>query len=246
MASLFIPIFAAAPNTPGWEVIQTTPEIWLVLRIVFFAIAFVVVSAWIASRSIAGEEAGLWRAALWVLVSFPLVVVSALIGLYVFHFSERWANVAVWVLAIVFSVCAACSIFKVNFWKAFVISFFTVVLCKVMNFAFSGFVATPEELANLKTWADRRAAAKTAPAAGSGPQTGVNNTRVDVKGTEAEWQKAAVEKYPELGLAGSRLNSMFVARVKTCRSSRVEVFQSPDWPLKLADEVAAEMGTVAK
>lgn len=55
--------------------------------------------------------------------------------------------------------------------------------------------------------------------------------------TVAQWQAAAVAKYPELSQAGSRLNQLFVGWVKERRASDPQFFAMPDWPMRLADEV---------
>ena len=51
-------------------------------------------------------------------------------------------------------------------------------------------------------------------------------------------QKAAVQKYPELAAAGSKLNSAFVARYKLYQQTNPQYFNDPAWPMKLADEAA--------
>ena len=49
-------------------------------------------------------------------------------------------------------------------------------------------------------------------------------------------QQEAVRRYPELGVAGSKLNTEFVARYKRYRQERPEYFNDASWPLRLADE----------
>jgi uncharacterized membrane protein YhaH (DUF805 family) len=54
--------------------------------------------------------------------------------------------------------------------------------------------------------------------------------------TAEEWKKEAIEKFPELAIAGSPLNAEFVARYKAYQGSNF--FNSPDWPMRLAKECA--------
>lgn len=55
--------------------------------------------------------------------------------------------------------------------------------------------------------------------------------------TLAEAQKAAVEIYPDLGIAGSKLNNKFIIRYKQYQVMRPEFFRDPSWPLRLAEEI---------
>jgi len=54
--------------------------------------------------------------------------------------------------------------------------------------------------------------------------------------TAEEWKKEAMEKFPELAIAGSPLNAAFVAKYKAYQGSNY--FDSPDWPMRLAKECA--------
>lgn len=49
-------------------------------------------------------------------------------------------------------------------------------------------------------------------------------------------QKKAILLYPEVGVAGSRLNSEFVSRMKRYRAQKTEFFGEADWPIRLAKE----------
>ena len=54
--------------------------------------------------------------------------------------------------------------------------------------------------------------------------------------TVAEAQREAVRRYPELGVAGSKLNREFIARHKLYEQQRPEYLRDPSWPLRLAEE----------
>jgi hypothetical protein len=55
--------------------------------------------------------------------------------------------------------------------------------------------------------------------------------------TVAEAQKIAVQRYPELGVAGSTVNTEFIARYKLYQQSRPDYFQDTSWPLRLVEEI---------
>lgn len=54
----------------------------------------------------------------------------------------------------------------------------------------------------------------------------------------ASAQAEAVKKYPQLGESGSAFNLEFVRRVSRYQKESPDLFKSPQWPVKLADEVA--------
>lgn len=54
----------------------------------------------------------------------------------------------------------------------------------------------------------------------------------------AETKRRAVQRYPALGVANSPLNTAFVARYKQYQIERLEFFNDPEWPMKLAIECA--------
>ncbi|MEA3213819.1 MAG: hypothetical protein QOE70_6876 [Chthoniobacter sp.] len=52
-------------------------------------------------------------------------------------------------------------------------------------------------------------------------------------------QRAAVARYPALGKAGTPFNTKFLAVHRQRRFENPTYFDDPEWPLRLADEVAA-------
>jgi len=56
---------------------------------------------------------------------------------------------------------------------------------------------------------------------------------------DREWQAKAVAKYPSLGVQGSELNQRFLELHNQRRKSDPGFFLNPQWPLILADELAA-------
>jgi hypothetical protein len=58
--------------------------------------------------------------------------------------------------------------------------------------------------------------------------------------TVQEATKRALEAWPELGVANSPLNLRYVDRVKAYRESKPAYFENPEWPWKLAQEIAGE------
>ena len=55
--------------------------------------------------------------------------------------------------------------------------------------------------------------------------------------TAADAQKVAVQRYPDLGIAGSKLNTKFIARYKLYQQTRPDYFRDTSWPLHLAEEL---------
>nr|ACO70913.1 hypothetical protein [uncultured Verrucomicrobiota bacterium] len=51
-------------------------------------------------------------------------------------------------------------------------------------------------------------------------------------------QYAAVARYPDLGRAGTLFNARFVAAYQQLRVEDPNYFSDPEWPLRLADEIA--------
>ena len=54
-------------------------------------------------------------------------------------------------------------------------------------------------------------------------------------------QSKAMELYPDLGVAGSPLNTEFVARVNRYQVEKKDYFAEPDWPIRLAKECASDL-----
>jgi hypothetical protein len=57
----------------------------------------------------------------------------------------------------------------------------------------------------------------------------------------ASAQQTAIKKYPDLGKADSPFNREFVALYKKYQSEDAAVLNKEDWPLRVADEVAAKL-----
>ena len=53
-----------------------------------------------------------------------------------------------------------------------------------------------------------------------------------------EAQREAMRRYPGLGIAGSKLNTAFVARYKLYQQQRPDFFRDTSWPIRLAEEFA--------
>jgi len=59
-------------------------------------------------------------------------------------------------------------------------------------------------------------------------------------------QSEAVRLFPELGLRGSPLNSLFLERYSDYRRSRPDYFASDEWPIQLAQQCADELQKLEK
>jgi hypothetical protein len=59
---------------------------------------------------------------------------------------------------------------------------------------------------------------------------------------EEESKRHAVAAYPELGVAGTAVNREFVRRYKLYQSVDPAFFDEPDWPKRLAQMLALDLG----
>ena len=59
-----------------------------------------------------------------------------------------------------------------------------------------------------------------------------------LKLTEVQARQRAIRLYPQLGIAGSRMNIAFRDRVDSYRRSQPALFNDSEWPLLVAKEVA--------
>ena len=59
---------------------------------------------------------------------------------------------------------------------------------------------------------------------------------------EEQSKREAVATYPELGIAGTAVNSEYVRRYKLYRSVNPAFFDEPDWPKRLAEMMAQDLG----
>ncbi len=59
---------------------------------------------------------------------------------------------------------------------------------------------------------------------------------------EEQSKREAVALYPELGVAGTAVNREYVRRYKLYRAINPAFFGEPDWPKRLADMLAVDLG----
>ena len=59
---------------------------------------------------------------------------------------------------------------------------------------------------------------------------------------EEESKREAVATYPELGVAGTAVNREYVRRYKLYRSVNPAFFDEPNWPKRLAEMLAQDLG----
>jgi hypothetical protein len=64
--------------------------------------------------------------------------------------------------------------------------------------------------------------------------------------TEAEGRREALRLYPDLGIAGSPLNTEFVTRYRSYQRLQPDFFQDPAWPLILVKESVVALGEQRK
>lgn len=82
------------------------------------------------------------------------------------------------------------------------------------------------------------AALTAAPAATPAPRT---TPPPDYAAANLAAQRAAMARYPALGVAASPFNRTFLAAVQRLKRTDPDYFADPQWPLRLADEVAGEL-----
>jgi hypothetical protein len=56
--------------------------------------------------------------------------------------------------------------------------------------------------------------------------------------TVEQWQKKTVQDFPEIGIAGSPMNTKFIQSVTSLKSSNPALFNDPKWPYIIAEQVA--------
>ena len=59
---------------------------------------------------------------------------------------------------------------------------------------------------------------------------------------EEQSKREAVSLYPELGVAGTAVNREYVRRYRLYRSVNPAFFDEPDWPKRLAEMLAQDLG----
>lgn len=222
----------------------SSPEMKTLGRMLLLSIVTGILGMWAGARLIAGAEGSLLRVVIWNIAVYPLFLLGMILGVLIMLLTPVGGSIATVLFLVILPIWAAGAIFKVGFWRGLLILIISGLIGTGLYYSTLALAGTPEELAAIEKFGNqysRRVKSQVENRSGK-PQP----SSIVVKGAEADWQRAAVEKYPALGMAGSPLNTMFVARVKLCRSTRPEVFQSPDWPMKLADEVARELGSQPK
>jgi hypothetical protein len=61
-----------------------------------------------------------------------------------------------------------------------------------------------------------------------------------------EWKTRAVNEFPELGKAGTPMNSRFVARAKQLSEQKADELKYPNWPYLLAVKIEAELSASSR
>lgn len=55
-----------------------------------------------------------------------------------------------------------------------------------------------------------------------------------------DWQKKVVADFPEIGVKGSELNTKYIQKVQSLRSSTPTFFRDPRWPYTIAEQITRE------
>jgi len=95
---------------------------------------------------------------------------------------------------------------------------------------------TPKDMAKLRAAFDQMIQASNAKSPSPAP------TPASITTTE-EAQKEAIRRYPELAVAGSKLNTAYMARYTRYQRERPGYFMDKLWPISLAEETAESSGS---
>jgi hypothetical protein len=86
-------------------------------------------------------------------------------------------------------------------------------------------------------------AAAATPALVSTPSPALPAAPPDYAAAVLAAQRAAVARYPALGIAQTPFNRAFLTAYRRMQRTEPDYFDDPQWPLRLADEVAGELAT---
>lgn len=219
-------------SDPQWD----SPEMKTLIRMSIAGLIVMVGSYWLASKIVAGQKGGLLRAIGCLLTIFPCCIVYAFVLIAVGYFSQNLAIIVASIVLIILMCSAAGAIHRIGFWMGALFIIVAQAIAAGVSYIAEGFVTTPEDKAAVIRLAETVQEAE--------PKDVKQRTTFAM--TEVDAQNAAISKYPALAFAGEPLNVMFLERVKQSRVRRPELFQSPDWSLKIADEVAGELNIKPK
>ena len=84
------------------------------------------------------------------------------------------------------------------------------------------------------------------PPQGRAEQTRALTPEEERRQLEEQAKRKAVSVYPELGVAGTSVNREYVRRYKLYKSVNPAFFEEPDWPFRLAEMLAQDLGLDAR
>ena len=87
---------------------------------------------------------------------------------------------------------------------------------------------------------DPAATAAGAPSAGSQPAQAAASRVLKTESVEAAKQ-AAIKRFPALAIEGSPFNRAFLEKFEQVQKARPDVLKDPNWPMRIAEAVAAEL-----
>jgi hypothetical protein len=74
------------------------------------------------------------------------------------------------------------------------------------------------------------------------PQPGGSSLAEERRFREEQSKREAVSLYPELGVSGTAVNREYVRRYRLYQSVNPAFFDEPDWPKRLAEMLAQDLG----
>jgi hypothetical protein len=227
---------------------------------VVLGVAFLVflLPHWLAARALAPDPTAgrIFAAALLQLAA--LLACVALQGYAVSFFGSSGASFAAAVVFLVFSLVVA-AIYDIGFFRG--VAYNGIIAAFVVGTGWAADRMLYRESGGLmaRIWgssgtvaeggketrapaATAEVAGKAAPAPPPKPAPTPSPAPTPHYATVQEAQAAAIARYPELGRPGSPFNQRFLERHAGLKANDAEVLKSPDWPMKVASEVAGDFG----
>lgn len=103
---------------------------------------------------------------------------------------------------------------------------------------FAVFVLLFAALLTAGYWFYQRADFEPEDTTSDAPASAVTPATIHQFASAEEAQREAIRLFPELGVAGSKLNKAFLTRHKLYQQTRPDYFRDPSWPMHLAEEVS--------
>lgn len=196
------------------------------------------ISFGISSKFVGGEDGGFGKGAItWlaqVAISTGGIIASVLLGV-----NQLPAGLLATCLFIFFlNIWVAAKIHGIGIVRAFFLTLVASLLATALTYASAGAMGKTRALDKFVHWA--RGTKEEAQETGK-PSEPAKSQPKPTFTSEKDAQAAALAKYPALGVAGSAFNKAFLEKHAKLRQDNSPLLGNPDWPMKVAEEVAREL-----